>query len=313
MTRLKSISKKIIPHSLWAFARSIYLNHRTANTPKAGQFGDSEQSLKAIGAINAEWKRRIRDVISCPDNDLIPRCPTSGIVHDGTITMHNGIKVGALSYYGAGIMNLLIQNKGVHEPQEELAFGNVLPYIAEGGVMLELGAYWGFYSLWFSQAVKGAKNFLVEPVPDNLEAGKFNFSINGKEAIFENAFAGKVDSTTENAPPTVSVDSFLRRHSIERLAILHSDVQGAEVDVLHGASDALSRNRIDYLFISTHGNDLHAECVRLLENRNYRILVSANLDDSYADDGLIVAMSPLANGPAGIEVSHKSKAPKRRP
>ena len=31
----------------------------------------------------------------------------------------NGVKVYANSYYGSGMLNLLIKNKGVHEPQEE--------------------------------------------------------------------------------------------------------------------------------------------------------------------------------------------------
>ena len=219
--------------------------------------------------------------------------------------MHNGLKVGGLSYYGAGIMNLLIENKGVHEPQEERAFQDVLPWIAHGSSMLELGSYWGFYSLWFSKSVVDAKNYLVEPAGDNLEAGRVNFRLNGKQAVFENAYVGAADQSSNHATPTISVDSFLKRQSITKLAILHSDVQGAELDMLRGATQAFERRVIDFCFVSTHTNELHLHCLAFFERNQYRILASANLDQSYAEDGLIVAISPVANGPEKLLISFK--------
>ena len=64
--------------------------------------------------------------------------------------MHNGVLVQRGSYYGETATVLLELNRGVHEPQEERIFQEVLPYIPAGGSILELGAYWGFHSIWFA-------------------------------------------------------------------------------------------------------------------------------------------------------------------
>jgi hypothetical protein len=49
---------------------------------------------------------------------------------------------------------------GHHEPQEEKVFHEVLKQIRPGGVMIELGAYWGYYSLWFHKNIVRATNYL---------------------------------------------------------------------------------------------------------------------------------------------------------
>ena len=59
-----------------------------------------------------------------------------------------------------------------------------------------------------------------------------------------------------------------------------------------GASGTLSRQRVDYLFISTHGSDLHRECEVKLAQFGYRIPVSLLPEQSYSFDGLLVAHRP---------------------
>jgi len=303
MSLFKKTLKRILPRCYWDFIRSASQWNRISITPKVEEFADPHATTNAVGAVDSYWHKRIQMVISCPDNHAIPRSEQAGLLENGVVTMHNGLKVGGLSYYGAGIMNLLIANKGVHEPQEERAFQDILSWVTPGSTMLELGAYWGFYSLWFSQSVVDAKNFLVEPIKDNLEAGRLNFSLNGKQAVFENAFVGATSERGHNCPPTISVDSFLAKHKIEHLAVLHSDVQGAELAMLHGAVKSLNSHAIDFCFISTHSTNLHVDCLNFLRQRKYRTLVDANLDQSYAEDGLIVACSPAAKGPSSLMVS----------
>src|SRR5947207_2242757 len=72
------------------------------------------------------WDGRIATVLACPDNARIPRHPQAGEVVDGALIMHNGIKVDPLCYYGGGMLEMLRRNKGVHEPQEEVAFAEIL-------------------------------------------------------------------------------------------------------------------------------------------------------------------------------------------
>ena len=60
---------------------------------------------------------------------------------------------------------------GVDEPLEERVFGDLLPQLPAGSVVLELGSFWAFYSLWLRAAVDDAAVHLVEPVTSNLARG----------------------------------------------------------------------------------------------------------------------------------------------
>ena len=222
--------------------------------------------------------------------------------------MHNGIKVGGRSYYGSGNLNLLVENRGVHEPQEERAFAELLPYIPAGGTkMLQPAPYWGFYSLWFYKAVPDARCFLVEPHDYNLKAGEANFQINGYRATFHQAYVGEREGTAEDTVPIISVDGFCRARGIDHLDILHSDIQGFEVDMLKGAAGMLgNKKKTDYVFISTHSNELHAECAPLAFGaHDYVVLASVDMDRSFSIDGLIVARRAEIPEPRGLEVSHR--------
>jgi hypothetical protein len=204
-------------------------------------------------------------------------------------------------------MNMLVENRGVHEPQEERAFGDVLRHLPAGGVMLELGAYWGFYSLWFARQVAAAKCYLLEPHPTNIRSGRINFQLNNSTATFDQAYAGASDAATSDGIPIVTVDAHCRRRGITRLAILHADIQGAEADMLRGAETMLAEHKIDFLFISTHSNELHAECIEILQSHGYAVLASADLDETYSVDGLIVARGPQVAEPRELTISKKPR------
>jgi hypothetical protein len=197
--------------------------------------------------------------------------------------MHNGLKIIPNSYYGYCMLEMLMENGGVHEPQEEKAFNEVLNYIKPGSTMIELGAYWGFYSMWFQQRTKG-KNILVEPIIENINFGKENFKINNMTGNFYQFF---VDSY--NDYDKITVDKIFEIENLENVSICHSDIQGYELEMLKGSINSL--NKIDYFFISTHDNDLHYQCIDFLERNNFNILCSVNMDESYSYDGLIVAKS----------------------
>ena len=91
---------------------------------------------------------------------------------------------------------------GTHEEMAEefidrlfVLFGcEILKVIPPGSTMMEMGAYWGYYSLWFQSAISGAKNIMVEPVEENLRIGRRNFKLNGREGIFVHAYAGSQSS-----------------------------------------------------------------------------------------------------------------------
>jgi FkbM family methyltransferase len=251
------------------------------------------ESIPIIGALFKLLREeniiryRIWLVQQSPDNNLITRVQGAGKVDGNYQIMHNGLRIKKDSYYGKGITKLLRENRGVHEPQEERVFQEVLKNMPNNAFMLELGSYWGFYSMWFYKQVKSAKCILVEPVKQNLEIGKDNFAVNSCNGTFINACFG--DSSDFPCTPVESIDSLVEKYSINHIDILHSDIQGYEYNMLIGAERSIENGIIDYFFVSTHTNELHNKCLSFLLSRGYEILVTFDVDESYSWEGLIVA------------------------
>src|SRR5262249_22139780 len=177
-------------------------------------------------------------VVNCPDNFRIPRHPLAGRVQGGFQFMHNGLRVIRDGYYGPGQTELLRRNQGCHEPQEEIVFASVLPRVPAGACMVECGAYWGFYSLWFARDVPESRVWLIEPEELNLELGKRNFAANGLTGHFTWGFVARRSRQAD--PPEYSIDDFMEAQHLQHIDILHADIQGSEVDMIYGASRALS-------------------------------------------------------------------------
>lgn len=238
-------------------------------------------------------EQRVQITTSCRDTDYIPKVDNAGSVFDGpdgrkVQVMHNGLKVSADSYYGPFVTRIIEGLGGHHEPQEEKLFFEVLKKIPAGSTMIELGAYWSYYSLWFNKEVVDAKNYMVEPETENLETGKFNFELNNSVGTFEHALVSDVadDSTS---PPSVSVDHIIEKYGLDDIAILHSDIQGFERLMLDGAKNVLGRKGVRFIFISTHGYEIHQRCMSFLNRADYHLVASHTPSESFSGDGLIVA------------------------
>ncbi len=249
------------------------------------------------------WNTRITDALAAPDNAWIPRVADAGKVRNNRQIMHNGLVVGVASYYGLPVTLMLNRNRGVHEPQEERVFGEVLRHVRPGAVMMELGAYWGFYSMWFQQAIPGSAAWLVEPELEHLELGRANLRLNGFSGTFVQAFVGSEPGYDPGGRRIVSVDSLAAEHGIEHIDILHSDIQGAEYDMLIGASRCFREQRIAYVFISTHSDELHEKCIAFLEQQRFSIIAAADLAQTYSLDGLIAARAPWISHPEAVSIA----------
>ncbi|EKO36164.1 methyltransferase FkbM domain protein [SAR86 cluster bacterium SAR86E] len=258
--------------------------------PSTGFFDNTFRNWK----VDDIWRKRIDICLSSPDNFKIPRCAGAGSIKNGKQLMHNGIKVNVGSYYGPEKTVLLTENNGVHEPQEELLFQLVLEYIDRNNkskpTMIELGSFWAFYSLWFKQKFTDSNVFMVEPESFNIESGKRNFKLNNKEGTFINAFVSDIHENEKTSRTrTVSVDGLKEEFAITNIDILHSDIQGYELAMLEGAKDILSNHSAEFLFISTHSNELHYDCIQNIKDHDYRIICDIDLNDTFSEDGLIVA------------------------
>ena len=258
--------------------------------------------------LRGEWIRRISDVLQCEDRKFIVSLPMAGKIEGGHLIMHNGIRIKPLSYYGFPMLRMFKLSKGVHEPQEERVFQEVLKVMPPGATMLELGSYWAFYSMWFQKTVSDARSFMVEPEEAGLKSGKENFEINGLKGDFTRAFIG--NEYKESSPPILTVDWILSQKNIPFLDLLHSDIQGFELQMLEGASNSFLQGKVGYVFISTHSNQVHDACENKLKDYGHVILHSINLDDSYSEDGLIVAARPDSPSIPVFQLSRKSQNPK---
>jgi hypothetical protein len=246
-------------------------------------YADGDKLGKAVSFVE-----RYREIVSDPLNLLIARVPKAGYVDkDGYVTLHNGIRVplkGKLAYYD-DFSDILLINRGVHEPLEEYCFQQVLRKItAQRPIMLELGAYWAHYSMWFKQKFPQALSFMVEQDTLALKCGQNNFVQNGLSGEFIKQFVSK---------DGLEVDSFLKERALERITILHSDIQGYEVEMIKGAEKSLANKLVDYVFISTHSEKIHQTIISELTQLSYRIEVSSPFDShTTSSDGFILATNP---------------------
>jgi FkbM family methyltransferase len=217
--------------------------------------------------------------------------------------MHNGLWVLADGYYGPWMTRLIGALHGHHEPQEERVFHEVLPHLRKAPVMLELGAYWSYYSMWLKLARPHARVVLVEPDLQNLAVGLRNFERNQLQGTFIPGFIGAEargpeprripgEPDLQTVVPTFTVDQLSLLADLDRIDLLHADIQKAELDMLHGAANTLRHRQVDFVFISTHSDELHRACWQYLERLGYELIVEHDKHESFSNDGLIVAARP---------------------
>jgi Methyltransferase FkbM domain len=246
---------------------------------------DGNDGTTLLKAADSDFLGRFREVISDPLNLLIERVPQAGVLEGNDVCLHNGNRVPVMgdgAYYGQ-FSTLLLLNRGVHEPLEEYVFQELLKHLPASPHMIELGAYWAHYSMWLKRVRPQAVVIMVEPDPGNLAAGRANFARNGFEGEFIHAIVGRGQW---------ALDEFFRSRGLSHLDILHVDIQGAEGELLHGGRQTLGNSQIDYLFVSTHSQDLHRHVAEELTRFGYRVEVSSDFDNETTSfDGFLFAAS----------------------
>ena len=242
-------------------------------------------------AQSNDFVGRWREIISDPLNILIERHPNSGLCDkSGYVYLHNGNKVsltGENSYYQE-FSTILVLNRGVHEPLEEFCFQEMLKKVtAQNPVMIELGSYWAHYSMWFKKKFPDAQCFMVEESKIGLNAGRHNFSVND---ISDGDFI--LSKVGNNA---FTIDDFVNERKLQEISVLHSDIQGWELEMIAGATDFLSKQAASYIFLSTHSQKIHEEAMQKLVSFGYIIEVSSDFDNHTTSyDGFILATAPSA-------------------
>jgi FkbM family methyltransferase len=271
-------------------------------------------------------ERRIAITTAVRDTDRIPKVPNAGSVEqrDGTSVqvMHNGVVIEEGCYYPDWTTEIIRNLRGHHEPQEEVAFHALVERLREEGgapVMLELGSFWAYYSLWLKHAVRATRCLLAEPDPEHLEVGRRNFALNGVSGEFIHAAVGRHHNHSvrlvlesdgmAHRVPGVTVDGLCAERGVERLDVLLIDVQGAELDALRGAREAIRERRIRFFVVSTHhhshsGDPLtHQRCLRFLQEAGAHLIAEHSVSESCSGDGLIVASLDPRDADLRVDVS----------
>ena len=268
--------------------------------------------------VKDKFHERLLTTLSCDDCEYIPKVADAGkIFTENGVSyqlMHNGIKIIENCYcYVKGstwVADIIAGLRGHHEPQEEKVFHEVLKFIPSGATMIELGSWWGYYSMWFNKSIPNAKNYLIEPVEKYLETGKKNFELNNLKGNFFRGYAGNGGfggKVSKRWPLSlrVKIDDFLEQQGIDHLNILHSDIQGSEFVMLQDCQKSIDQNKIDYFFISTHSKKIHIRCLNFLKQKGFTIVAEHSPAQSFSCDGLVVGKRPGAAGPDTIEISKR--------
>jgi hypothetical protein len=246
---------------------------------------------------------RVRLTSSCKDCDSIPKVDRAGevAVENGEKTqfMFNGLKIYHDSYHSPWMNQIIYNLKGHHEPQEELVFYHLVRLLKSDSNMIELGSAWAYYSMFFRSINCDGFSICVEPNPTKLSTGVANVKLNkfdSSQIKFINGFIGSEYSEKETFCDWDKSQIEIPRYSVEKLIsdtdvffdVIHSDIQGAELEMLEGAIPVLER--IGFFVISTHGNK-HDSCLEFLQKNNFQVLVQHSIAESYSADGLILAVN----------------------
>ena len=297
--------------------------------PKAERLFDPIEKLSIINPWRKDTEQRIRMTVSCLDCNYIPKVKEAGTVQiykgQDVQIQHNGLRVLAGGYHGSWMKEIIAELKGHHEPQEEKLYYEVLKKLRKSPKILELGSFWSYYSLWLLHQFNDAHAFACEPDPVNRKVGIVNAQLNNlsDRITFIESAAGSEDGksiefTLDSDPSqkrhaTIrSIDSLVKEYNINLIDIVHMDVQGVELDALRGAIESIKRNKIRFVFISTHHYTFshdpmtHQKCKQFLIDNGAHIVSSHNVLESFSGDGLIVASFDKKDEDFKIDVSLNS-------
>lgn len=260
------------------------LGYSLAATKKAFRYVPEQQAR----AEPDDELGRFREIVSDPLNLLIDRVPEAGYIdRDGYVVLHNGHRVapeGEHAYYGR-FSDILVINRGVHEPLEEFVFQELLRIFSGAApVMIELGAYWAHYSMWLKRVCPQATCIMVEPDEHKLAVGRDNFARHGYAGEFLQQFVGDEG---------FRLDPFVAERRLRMIDVLHCDIQGYEIAMIEHAQQTFKERRVGSAFISTHSEEIHQAIASKLTSFGYRIEVSSPYEQhTTSHDGFIFAASP---------------------
>ena len=174
--------------------------------------------------------------------------------------------------------------------------------------MIELGSNHAWYSLLF-KSIFGEKetvSILIEPLIHHMERGKRHFELNNYKGIFYDTIIGKAKKTndgTVHSVPVADLKKIINENNLDKIDILHSDIDGFEVDLLLDYEDLFKNGTFDLIFLLTHSGgisviqdengcdeeikDTRSFCKEKFNNLPYDLILEVS-DWSIGKDSLLV-------------------------
>jgi FkbM family methyltransferase len=188
---------------------------------------------------------------------------------------------------------------GSYEWDKRVAFEQV---VGEGGVVFDIGAHVGFYTLLASVLVGASgKVIAFEPAPRNVRYLQAHLRLNhvSNVELIQAAVSDRIGVASFDESPasstghlaaggslwvkTVTIDQLVSAGEVPAPTCIKIDAEGAEALVLQGGKSVLSGLRPPIL-LATHGSEVHRECCRLLRSLGYVLKPIAGLSVEETDE-----------------------------
>ncbi len=225
------------------------------------------------------------------------RLPLRLIPRQHVTRVRSGVNRGMKWIVGSSIHGCWL---GTYEHEKQ----NLVPALTRPGMVVwDIGANAGFYTLAFSRLVGSSGHvYAFEPFAENVHNLLRHVRLNGlsNTTVIQAALAAQTDlvgfraapsnsmgriaaEPTSYLVPSLSADSFLRRHPESRPQLLKIDIEGAEALLLSGAEELLESAAPEIL-LALHGEAQGVACRRILTAHGYSL---------YCLDGSAIGQGPI--------------------
>lgn len=227
-------------------------------------------------SIKSRLVSNIRDVLQLAYTPSIKSVSQTLGLHNQLLAIYKSIDVpfkGTIEFEVAG-RSILVEpatereRRGIkkYQQEEQPIIADLLENLRDDDVFYDVGAWVGTYSCLAAATQPSATVHAFEPGRERFEKLRNTILINGSDVIphpvalsTENGTTslssggvlGDNSGNTENVE-VVDADTYLTKNDIEVPTVIKIDVEGAEMNVIHGLQDALLRKECRLLYCEVH-------------------------------------------------------------